>query len=249
MVGYVVCAVFVPEGLQSCRTGVSVHLNGFAFNCLLCFNKKQYESKVVSIVQYYFSRKEDKDLELMDMSNEELNDEDSVLFVKKGSINCKINNFYGYSNCDDSMLPNIITDKVSFFDVIKTDKYEILAGDIVVLSKRSSCDFVFCGVLKVAANRRSRLPKYYNLVMHSSEKNKIFSFLLCHFEKKINKSKFVFEKSHITLLQSTADKFTKRGFDTKIPHYTQLGNYLVNIYVLNNRIYIKNIISSITSKT
>ena len=71
LVGYVVCAVYVPEGLRSFQTGVSVHLDGNAFNCLLCFDKNQYESKVVSIIQNFFSKNQVNDLEVMDMSTGE----------------------------------------------------------------------------------------------------------------------------------------------------------------------------------
>ena len=230
LVGYVVCAVYVPEGLRSFQTGVSIHLNGNAFNCLLYFDKIQYESKVVSIMEYFFSDKQPKDLELMDLCSLEVNDEDSVHFEKKGSINCKFNKFYGFSNCDDTVLPNIISENVSFYDVIKTDNYEISTGDVIVLSRRSTCEFVFFGVLKVFANKRTRLPKYFNLVINLSERNKMFSFSLSQFEKKIESSKFRFTKTQLTLLQSTAANFTKHGVDTKIPNYKQLGNYLLNIY-------------------
>ena len=236
LVGYVVCAVYVPEGLRSFQTGVSVHLDGNAFNCLLCFDKNQYESKVVSIMQKNFSKNQVNDLEVMDMStgeastgetsSEETSDEDSVQFEKRGSINCKINNLYGYSNCNDSILSNIISDKVSFFDVIKTDKHEILAGNYIVLSKRCSCEFVFFGVMKVAPYKRRRLPKYYNLVFNSNEGNKLFSFSISQLEKKIESPNFRFEKTHITLLLSTASKFATGGLNIKIPHYIHLGNYL-----------------------
>jgi hypothetical protein len=235
LVGYVVCAVYVPEGLHSFQSGVSVHLDGNAFNCLLCFDKIQYESKVVSIMQNYFSKHQVNDLELMDMSIGETSDEDSIQFEKKGSINCKINNLYGYSNCNDSILSNIISDKVSFFDVIKTDKHEISAGNYIVLSKRFSCEFVFFGVMKVAPNKRRRLPKYYNLVFNSNEGNKLFSFSISQLEKKIESPNFRFEKTHITLLLSTASKFATGGLNIKIPHYIHLGNYLVNVNVKKNR--------------
>jgi hypothetical protein len=230
LVGYVVCAVYVPEGFCSFQTGVSVHLNGNAFNCLLYFDKIQYESKVVSIMEYFFSDKQSNNLELMDLSTQEVNDEDSVHFEKKGTINCKFNNFYGFSNSADTILPNIISENVSFFDVIKTDKYEISAGNTIVLSRRSTCEFIFFGAMKVFASKRCRLPKYYNLVISPSERNKMFSFSLSQFEKKIESPKFRFTKTHITLLQSTAAKFTKLGVDTKIPNYKELGNYLLSIY-------------------
>ena len=230
LVGYVVSAVYVPEGLRSFRTGVSVHLNGNAFNCLLCFDKNQYESKVISIMQYFFSDKQAKDLELMDLYAQEANVDDSVIFEKKGSINCKFNHFYGFSNCDGTVLPNIISEKVSFFDVIKTDKYEISTGDVIVLSRRSTCEFVFFGALKVFANLKSRRPKYFNLVINPIERNKFFSFSLSQYEKKIESSKFQFDKTRLTLLQLTAANFAKHGLDTKILSYREPGNYLLSIY-------------------
>ena len=237
LLGYVVCAVFLPEGLHSFQTGVSVHLDNNAFNCLFYFDKNQYESRIVSIIQYFMSEKQANDLEVADISAEEASEEESIQFEKKGSENSKINNHYGFSKRTDTILPSILSDKVSYFDVIKTDKFQISAGNNIVLSKRSSCKFIFCGVIKVA-NKRNRIPKYFHLVLNSSEGNKIFSFLLCRFEKKIESSNFLFDKTHIALLQSTAAKFIKRGLDTKIPHYTELGNCLANIY-LKNRMLLK----------
>ena len=231
LIGYVVCAVFVPDGLRYFETGVSIHLDGNAFNTLLCFDKTEYECKVVSIIQYYFSEKQVKDLEEIDLSTEEINDKDSVQFEKKGSIHCKNNNFYGHSNCTDSILQNMISDSVSFFDMIKTDKYEISAGNYIVLSRRSNCKFVFFGAIKVAANKRSRLPKYFNLVFNANEGNKLFSFSLSQLEKKIESSNFLFEKTHISLLLSTVAQFTKDGLHTTITHYRQPCNYFLNVYI------------------
>lgn len=191
-----------------------------------------------TVIKYYTSEKVINDIDLVDLTgdmdnnsvdrinvdeNETNNSQDSFIFDIKGVNSSKKQYCYSHTLSADSILANSLSNSVFYFEKVKTKKYEISVGDIIHLSKRSCDEFVFCGVLKVMAKRRSRRPKFFNLVFNLHGKINFFKFSLCQIEKIKESIKFNFEPVHINSLKYIAKQFTMYGSDVNVPHYTNLG--------------------------